>query len=221
MKKLIISGCLTLISVLGLNAQMSEGHISYTIDATTDNPEMQMAIGMMQGSTMEVYFKDKQTRSEMKMGSMMTVTTITNESNKEFLMLMSGMMGNTAVRSSIDEVEKESGDRPELEVTMTDETKEISGYLCKKAIVTVEGMETVFWCTDQIAVAKGGQSYFNDQIPGYPMQFEINNQGLKMTLTVVNVEEKLDKKKAAELFKMEIPSGYKEMTMEELGQMGM
>jgi GLPGLI family protein len=221
MKKLMISGCLLLISAIGLRAQMSEGHVSYTIEATTDNPDMQMAVGMLQGSTMEVYFKDKQTRSEMKMGAMMTITTVTDESTKEVLMLMSGMMGNTAVKSTIEELDQRKEEQPEYEVTLIDETKEISGYLCKKAIITTEGMESVFWYTDQISVAKGGQSYLNSDVPGYPMQFEINNQGMKMTMTVVKVEDKLDKKKAADLFKMEVPSGYKEMTLEDLGKMGM
>jgi ribosome-binding factor A len=52
------------------------------------------------------------------------------------------------------------------------------------------------------------------------MQSEINNNGLKMIMTVTKVDKKLDKK-ASELFDMTIPSGYKEMTMEQLKSMGM
>lgn len=222
MKKLFLLSVFSIVSTLGIYAQMTEGHISYKIDATTDNPDMQMAVGMMQGSTMDIYFKDKVTRSEMKMGSMMTVTTITNETSKDVLMLMGGMMGNMAVKSTLDEYEERREEQPKFEVTFTDETKEISGYNCKKALMTTEdGLESVFWYTEEIMASKKGQSYLSEEIPGFPMQFEINNQGMKMTMTVTSVEDKLDKKKSSSLFDMTIPSGYKEMTMEELGTMGM
>lgn len=222
MKKLILLSLFTVVSCLGLFAQMTEGHVAYKIEASTDNPDMQMAIGMMQGSTMDIYFKDKVTRSEMKMGSMMTVTTITNETTKEVLMLMSGMIGNTAVKSNLTEYEDRREEQPQFEVTLVDETKEFLGYTCKKALLTTEdGLESVFWYTDDILVSKKGQSYLNEEIPGFPMQFEINNQGMKMTMTVTAIEEKLDKKKASTMFDMSIPSGYKEMTLEELSTMGM
>lgn len=222
MKKFLIQSVFTIVSTLGLHAQMTEGHIAYKIDASTDNPDMQMAIGMMQGSTMEIFFKDKMTRSEMKMGSMMTVTTITNETSKDVLMLMGGMMGNMAVKSNLDEYEERKEEQPEFEITFTDETKDVTGYKCKKALMTSEdGFESVFWYTEEIMVSKKGQSYLNEEIPGFPMQFEINNQGMKMTMTVTSVEDKLDKKKSSSFFDMTIPSGYKEMTLEELGSMGM
>jgi GLPGLI family protein len=222
MKSLFLSSVFTLISTLGLYAQMTEGHISYKIDASTDNPDMQMAIGMMQGSTMDIYFKDKTTRSEMKMGTMMSITTITNETSKDVLMLMGGMMGNMAIKSTLDEFEDRREEQPKFEVTFSEETKEILGYSCKKALLTTEdGIESVFWYTEQIMASKKGQSYLNEEIPGFPMQFELNNQGMKMTMTVTTVEDKLDKKKSSSLFEMKIPEGYKEMTLDEMSKMGM
>jgi GLPGLI family protein len=222
MKKLFLLSVFAIVSTLGLYAQMTQGHISYKIDASTDNPDMQMAIGMMQGSTMDIYFKDKTTRSEMKMGSMMTVTTITDETSKDVLMLMSGMMGNIAVKSNLSEYEDSREEQPKFEVSFTDETKDFLGYTCKKAVLTSEdGLESVFWYTEEIMASKKGQSYLNEEIPGFPMQFELNNQGMKMSMTVTALEEKLEKKKSSSLFDMTIPAGYKEMTMEELGSMGM
>lgn len=222
MKSLFFLSVFTLMTTLGLYAQMTEGHIAYKIDASTDNPEMQMAIGMMQGSTMDIFFKDKATRSEMKMGAMMSIITITNETSKDVLMLMSGMMGNTAVKSNLTEYEERRDEQAKFEVTLIDETKEISGYSCKKALLSnEEGLESVYWYTDQIMASKKGQSYLSEEIPGFPMQFELNNQGMKMTMTVTTVESKLDKKKASSLFEMAIPSGYTEMTLDQLKNMGM
>gem|GEM_PF-518536 len=202
--------------------QLKEGHIAYKIDVSTTNPEMEMAVGMMQGSTLDILFKDKITRSEMKMGTMMTMTTITDEISGELLMLMGGMMGNNAIKTTTEEMQemKKIG-KPKYEVVLGNETKTIEGYVCKKATLTdEEGGETVFWYTEDISVSKKGQSYLNEDVPGFPMQFEINNGGMKMKMTVTSLEEKLDKK-SADLFKMTVPEGYKEMTLDDLKKMGM
>jgi GLPGLI family protein len=221
MKNLLFTFLVTTCTTLPRFGQMTEGHISYKMEATSDNPDMQMAVSMMQGSTLDVYFKEKQTRAEMKMGAMMNMTTISNENNGEMLMLMSGMVGQNAIKSNLKELDSAQAEKPKTEVTLENETKVIEGYTCKKAIVTdEEGTESVFWYTEEISVAKKGQNYLNESVPGFPMQSEINNNGLKMIMTVTKVDKKLDKK-ASELFDMTIPSGYKEMTMEQLKSMGM
>ncbi len=221
MKNLLFTFLVKTCTILPLFGQMTEGHISYKMEATSDNPDMQMAVSMMQGSTLDVYFKEKQTRAEMKMGAMMNMTTISNENNGEMLMLMSGMVGQNAIKSNLKELDSAQAEKPKTEVTLENETKVIEGYTCKKAIVTdEEGTESVFWYTEEISVAKKGQNYLNESVPGFPMQSEINNNGLKMIMTVTKVDKKLDKK-ASELFDMTIPSGYKEMTMEQLKSMGM
>jgi GLPGLI family protein len=221
MKNLLFTFLVTTCTILPLFGQMTEGHIAYKMEATSDNPDMQMAVSMMQGSTLDVYFKEKQTRAEMKMGAMMNMTTISNENNGEMLMLMSGMVGQNAIKSNLKELDSAQAEKPKTEVTLENETKVIEGYTCKKAIVTdEEGTESVFWYTEEISVAKKGQNYLNESVPGFPMQSEINNNGLKMIMTVTKVDKKLDKK-ASELFDMTIPSGYKEMTMEQLKSMGM
>ena len=206
-----------------LFAQLKEGHIAYKIETTTDNPEMQMAVGMMQGSTMEVYFKDKFTRGEFKMGTMMTMTTVSNETTGDVLMLMSGMMGQTAIKSNSNETAKDTvlNKKPNVDVTLTNETKVIEGYNCKKALITdEEGTVSTFWYTDEISAAKKGQSYLSEDIPGFPMQFEMNKSGMKMTMTVTKVDTKLSGK-TSDLFNMTIPEGYTEMSLDQMKQMGM
>jgi GLPGLI family protein len=183
---------------------------------------MEMVVGMMQGSTLDIYFKEKMTRAEMKMGSMMNITTISDEKSGEILMLMSGMIGKKAISTSTEELQGETEvEKPTYEVELVDETKEIAGYSCKKAILTDEdGNENIFWYTEEIEVSKKGQSYLNENVPGYPMQYEINNNGFVMGMTVTEIKEELSKAEL-KLFNMDIPDGYAEMTMEELQQMGM
>jgi len=221
MRKILLSLGFSFVCTLLSFAQLTEGHISYKIDMTSDDPDMQMAIGMMQGSTLEVYFKDKTTRAEMKMGAIMNITTISNETSGDVLMLMSGMIGQNAIKTTTSELEKENTEKPKYDVQLVDETKTIEGYSCKKAILTdEEGNESVFWYTEEIDISKKGQSYLNEDVPGFPMQYDLNNNGMKMTMTVSQLEKKLDKKSVS-LFEMAIPEGYKEMTMEDLKSMGM
>ncbi len=221
MKNFILTLFLALSVTYSLKAQLTEGHFTYTIEASSENPDMQMVTGMMQGSTLDIHFKDKITRSEMKMGSMMNIVTVSNENSGEILLLMSGMIGKNAILMTTEEVEALSEGKPEMNVELLDETKTIEGYLCKKAVLSDEnGGESIFWYTEEIEISKVGQTYLNKEVPGFPMEYDLNNNGLKMTMTVSKFEKKLDKN-IKSLFDMNIPEGYKTLTLEELEKMGM
>ena len=221
MKKTLFAIVLLVAATFASIGQITEGKVIYEIDVTTDDPEMEMALSMMQGSTMAITFKDDNTRTEMNMGSMMSITTITKSDSDGALMLMSGMIGKKAVKTSLSELESAKDETPEFDLTLLDDTKEIEGYTCNKAILTTEdGIEAVFWYTKEIDVSKKGQSYLNEQVPGFPMEFEINQGPMKMAMLVTSFEKGLGKKTKG-LFDMEIPEGYDEITMEDLKTMGM
>ena len=221
MKKILFSMAIVVLSTLSLTAQITEGNVKYSIDMSSTNPELQMQLAMMQGSTFELSFKDDLTRSEMNMGTMMKIVTITNEKSEGALMLMSGMMGNTAVKMGAEDLKKSTDDAPEAEVTLTDETKEIQGFKCKKAVVTnEEGTESVVWYSEEIIVNKLGQNYLNSKVPGFPLEFELNQGEMKMTMTSTEFNKKLDKKLVKTMFDTTIPEGYTEMSPEELSGMG-
>lgn len=219
MKKTILSIALTVLTFVTASAQLTEGHVQYTIEMSSDNPEMEMAISMMQGSTLDLFFSNDKSRTEMNMGSMMKISTITNAESGDILMLFGGMMGNKAVKSTLEALEEEGGEQPEFDVELLDETKEIEGYTCKKAILTdEEDNEMTFWYTEEIAVNKKGQNYLNESVPGFPMEFEINQQGMIMAMTVSEFNDSI---KDDSVFELDIPEGYDEMTMDELKMMGM
>ncbi len=221
MKKLILFASVILLTVSGWS-QVTEGHISYKIDLTSDNPDMQSALSMMQGSLLDVYFMGQSTRAEMKMGSMMNVTSISNEKSGDVLMLMSGMIGFNAIKTTLTELKSQSQEEPKVEISLLDEKKEILGYVCKKAILTdEEGSESTFWYTEDILASKEGQNYLNDKVPGFPLEYDINNSGFKMTMIASSVVKSLKKNERNELFNFSIPEGYKEMTLEDLKNMGM
>ena len=221
MKNIFLSFAMLFIVTVSVHAQLTEGHLKYTIDISTSNTEMEPALAMMQGSTLELFFKGEDTRTEMKMGAIMTISTITNAKTENYLMLMSGMMGNKAVKSTLSELEEANPEKPVFEVVFTDETKTIEGYLCKKAIMTDEnGMDAVFWYTEDIIVNKNGQHYLSEEIPGFPLEFEINQGEIKMHLVATLFEKKIGSK-SKEIFSMDVPEGYELMTVEQLASMGM
>lgn len=221
MKKLILFASVILLTVSGWS-QVTEGHISYKIDLTSDNPDMQSALSMMQGSMLDIYFMGQSTRAEMKMGSMINVTSITNERSGEVLMLMSGMIGFNAIKTTMKELEAQNQEAPKVEITLVGEKKDILGFECKKAILMDEqGNESTFWYTEEIVVSKKGQNYLNDKVPGFPLEYDINNSGFKMTMTASSAEKSLKKNERNELFNLTVPEGYKEMSLEDLKNMGM
>lgn len=198
-----------------IGAQNMEGHISYKIEVSSDNPDIQPMLGMMNGSTMDLYFSDMNSRAELKMGTMITTTTILDLNSKKMLTLTSGMMGKNAIQGTIpenDEVEKEE----DVKIRLTDETKKIIGLTAKKAIVILDdGQEFDFWYTDEIAANLKGQAMIKKHgIPGVLLEMVIDQNEFKMTFTATSFEKKLPKKH--ELFKMEVPEGYTVRKAEDL-----
>lgn len=215
MKRKIFSLCAAVLTTFALSAQVTTGHFKYTIEMTSDNPEMAMGIAMMQGSTLDIFFKGNKSRTEMAMGSFMNTIVISDADKKESLTLMSGMMGNSAIRSTYEELEAQKGEDAETpEITVTEETKEILGYTCKKAVMTdEEGNESSFWITEDIAVNKEGQTMLSNKMPGFPLEMEVNNNGMVMTMTAKEFNKKVKDKK---LFELTIPEGYTETSAEEM-----
>lgn len=218
MKKQFFSLIVTLVLSLSLSAQTSEGHVKYSIDMSSDNPDMAMAISMMQGSTLQIYFKDQMSRVEMAMGSFMNSITISDATKGEAVTLTSGMMGNTAMKTTFGD---DNGDgvsdadtEVDIDVTITEETKKILDYTCKKAIIADgEGNESIFWFTEDISANKQGQNMLSEQIPGFPLQMEVNTNGMLMTMTATEFNKKIKDKN---VFDMTIPEGYTLTTPEEL-----
>lgn len=205
-------------------AQMKEGSIKYDMAFSSDDPEMSMAIMMMSGSTMNMFFKEEASRVEIAMGSMMNMVTVSDEKDKKAMLLMSipMMSMNQGTIATLEEMESLKSDETTLpEVQLVKGKKKILGYKCKKAITVDEsGNEATFWYTDKIEVNKKGQSYMNDKVPGLPLEYEINQNGMIVKMTAKEITESLTAEQTSTLFKLEIPEGYEVKTLEEMMSMG-
>lgn len=76
MKKSLFLTLLLLTSTLGLNAQITEGHVKYKIEVSSDEPDMEMAVSMMSDATLDIYFQKDKSRTEMDMGVMNTMVIV-------------------------------------------------------------------------------------------------------------------------------------------------
>lgn len=222
-KTKIMKFILALVAVVGSmmisHAQSDEGHFIYDIKMESSDPQIEAQLSMLAGSTLEIMFKGQQSKQIMSMGSLMTTTTITDSETKEGLMLMNGMMGKFAARMDLDEAaeEEEDGD---LDIELVDETKDVLGYTCHKAIIIDgDGNETTFWYSKDFASPETESQYIKKGIPGMPLAFSVDTPQMSMSFEAKEINEKI--KKSKKEFNMDIPEGYEEKDIEELqGAMG-
>ncbi len=200
--------------------------VKYDISMESSDPAVQSQLAMMQGSTYTMYLKGTQSRIESNMGGGLMVTTnITDLDQKKGLVLMNGMMGKIAAPFNLDSLDKfkdakkDGEEDTEFDIELVDETKEILGHTCKKAIVYGDNdMEFVYWYTEDFKPSEEILgSMIKDGLPGLPLEFSINRPEMKMKYTATDLKEKVEKPK--QKFDLKIPEGYSEKSFEEIEKM--
>lgn len=208
--------------LLSISLMAQEATIKYEMKFESDDPQVQSQMAMMANSTMTMFMKGKQFRQETNMGNgLMITTTVINGETEEGIILMDGMMGKMASTFDPGEQKEEADEEEEvdIEIEFTDETKEILGFTCKKAIIyDGEGNEMIYWYTEEIDQPENEGKYLNQKIPGMPLEFSITEPQVTMVFKAVEYDDKV--KKSKEKFSTEIPEGYTEKSIEEIRQMG-
>lgn len=190
-----------------------EGKISYeiTVDAGNMPPE---AVAMFEGSELNVYIKGTKSRSDVSMGFQNT-STISDTKTNTSVTLMDIMGNKYKIKSDPTKDEKS----PDVSVKYMDDTKEIAGYKCKKAVITYKdksGNEQVtsIYYTEEISNYTGNDSRNSmfKNIKGMPLEYEMRaERGMKMKMTAKTIS----KEKVSDS-KFDIPSDYKETTAEDI-----
>ncbi|HRH67638.1 MAG TPA: DUF4412 domain-containing protein [Bacteroidia bacterium] len=164
-----------------------------------------------------LYFKGNLSRMELNLGMGSTVV-ITDHKLGESTMLMEMLGNKTAVRSTrLDAAaERATGDKPTVE--FKPDTKSIAGYTCKHAVVSSKGRDSNnstydVWYTTEMMARNSFQSEI-EGIDGFMMEFQTEQNGVEMKMTVKNVIEV-----TVDDSKFITPEGYTEMTKEQLRQL--
>lgn len=195
---------------------IKEGQITFDI-SYNDLPDEMKGFESMLPKEMNMFFNKDFVRVEMPTG-MGSSVTISNKESGEVSTLVD-MMGSKYVMNLNQEEQKEMADEanPEVNIEYIDEEKEIAGYKCKKAQISVDENEMEVWYTEEIDVKGSISPNMPDsfeQLDGFPMEYSINTGQFTMVMSVAKVDKKgIDKKM------FEIPAGYKEVTPEEFQKM--
>ena len=214
MKKTIPAFCLVLLFAFTLTAQKSfEGVVTYSISFEKSGlpPD---AIAMLSGAESVIYFKGDKRRVDMKT-LMQSTSSVIDDKAKTMLMTMDVMGQKYMIRMNEADLKKEKDAAPVNSINYLDETKEIAGYKCKKAEVTMKDADGsaqlfVVFYTDAIPTNDMRNTF--EGLKGFPLQYDIVQAGIAMSFTAISIS--IDPVPDSKFVLSE--SGYKVTTLDDL-----
>jgi len=207
--------------IMGLSASAIAKDFSGVINYKITYPGMDVDAGMaaMMPKMATLTVKEQMSKFEINMGQMGSQVQIIDGEAKTITTVMSMMGQKFYYTETEEEINAELESDEKVSVDIKDETKEIAGYECTKAVITVnqggeEMLFTIFF-TEEIGSSSMNidNPYFKD-VPGAMLEFEIDTGGGTMKMEALSV----DKKKISDS-EFEVPEGYEEKTAEEVQQM--
>lgn len=169
-------------------SKVSEGKIVYEIilDGEVD--------GMMSALLpTEIVMKFKGTKCRTEMVTVMADNiTLSDQKEPNSGLILLDVMGNKyAMKVDPAKVEEQKKKLPEYEVTVTTETKEIAGYMCKKATLKNKSNneETYIYYTDALPYLENSLTSQFKNINGMPLEFNSKVNGLTMTMKAKTIEK--------------------------------
>ena len=202
---------LSFLYIFGLSviAQKNEGYLEYVIDvqAIDTSLKARQQVGLLRNSSMKVFFMKDKSRLDFKMGEMYDITAIVDWKTNRSLSLFTTPKGKFATKMEAKQY-KTSQPTPDttMRIELTNETKKILNYTCKKAVLRSNNAEFIYWYTNEFSIDLKGQSLVNSSIPGFPLEFQTIKDGILMNFKVSNLIFKIENKNI--LFSTVIPAGY-------------
>ncbi len=188
------------------SAQSFEGIITFSISYESLPKEMADAVSMLpQNQT----FYIKNSKSKFVQKSSMSNTIVISDSEEKTSIILMDAMGQkykmTIETDDLSTIENESTE--DINIEYVEGTKSIAGYMCKKAVVKMEGFDeqAVFYYTEEIApLMLSGMEGLH--LKGLPLEYVISMDGMKMVMKATKVE-----KTTIPDATFDIPEGYIEM----------
>lgn len=194
-----------------------KGIITYKI--TYPGMEIDPSMAAMMPKMATLTLKDQMSKFVINMGQMGSQSQIMNGEARTVTTLMDMMGQKFYYVQTEEEIMAEKATDDEISVEIKDETKEIAGYECQKAVIFVksEGEEMMFniYFTEEIGFESMNfdDPYFKE-IPGAMLEFEIETGNGMMKMEAVSVE-----KKNVSDNDFEVPEGFQKKTSAEIRQM--
>lgn len=194
--------------------KITEGTITY--EAKYDlTPEQKPYESMLPTET-KVKFNGPLSKMQIEQGPAM-ITMLSNSAEKTGLLLIDVPMAQKqiAVKMSKAEIEKTEAEAGYADFKATGEKQTIGNYNTEKyTYKNAKGDNFELWATNDIDVPLSTYTHSFSAVKGVPIKFTVISNGVKTTLTIKDIkEEKVDG------LSLTVPSGYEEMTMDELKAM--
>ncbi len=218
MKKIMLIASMLMFAVLcnsgqAVSGKPFEGVITYKITYPDSKfSESQLA---MFPKVLTVSIKGSKSRTDLQMSGMNTVE-ITDYIEKTSVSLINMMGQKYAIKQTTAEIESKNVSEGKTSVELSEETKVIAGFTCKKVVVTVndDGAKSTFeaWYSSELGskLSNFNSPLYKD-VDGGLLEFLMKNQEVSMKFTATSVE-----KKSLQAKEFEIPSDYTLTTQDEL-----
>ncbi len=191
-------------------------------NVSSEDPQMQMGLEAIRGSqTSLVFAEDKYVSSSDMMGGMVKITSHVSKKDNMMNMLFEAMGNKIWVESTLDQAQTQQQKEIAMKNSVTydkNDTKEILGYKCYKMTVTnpeMQGMTlTGYVAPDVLTKANIIQGFQSVEFEGFPLEYTMKNEQFSLTMTAVELTDKVDESK----FVLDT-KGFKKMTMDEFQKM--
>lgn len=189
---------------------LSEGTIVYDITVQTGSKEPQLA-DMFDGARTTVYLKGSQSRTEM-VSPLGTTTTILDAKNNSGAVLKEYGNQKLLIKITRQDLEDINKKYAGIVFTMQNETKNIAGYECRKAVAKLsDGSTFTVYFTKELVTENKDYDYQFKTLPGLPLEYESSMGNLKVKYTASKIA--FD---PVPLQKFVVPaSGYRQLTYQE------
>lgn len=214
---------MTMLSVSLMAQKPFAGNITFEMTAEgCSNPNITAELAEQ---SMEYTVMGNNYRMEMNQG--IDVITIANGTNKTYSVIL-GIPGYGKYYIQQDEaaIQKKMS-TTKYDYQYTDEAKTISGYNCKKVIVTVTDLETdeensaVLWVTNELGLGDEINFFEHPGLKGYPLSTEVKTEMDGENVTIITAATKIVPNKKVKSTMFLLPSDAKDIkeAPDELKQM--
>ncbi len=197
-------------TVLFAQKKFSEATLSYDIVINTDAQKSKSAAAF-NGATSTVFIKGNKSRTEM-VSSFGTQATLIDGSKNSISIIKEFGDQKYIIQLTPSNWKEANKKYEDVSFTYLNDSKEILGYHCKKAIGKLsDGSTYTVWYTTELEAENKDFQYANRSLPGLAMEYESSVGDLKVIYTVSKIS--FNPVPAA---KLDLPrSGYRIMTYEE------
>lgn len=191
-------------------SQVTKAFVQFAIDVEAVDTSMQtkQMVGMFYDSSMKLFFTEKKSRVDFKMGKLYTASVVMDGVSDSALVLQAGPMGNFAKYQLNEEFGKNKPESTDVKIEKLNEFKKILGYNCEKINYINDGKKMTYWITEEIVISKDlGQDIVNADLPGFPLEFSASDGQVIFHYKASNVALEIPDEET--LFSIKLPEGFK------------